>query len=262
MAKLQLLYQTVTGTIPTASSEDPTLPAENLADLHSWSRWQAGTSGTLHALTWDAVTPTACDCAGLFDHNLGGGQTCAVRWADNPGGPWTTVATFTGAANSAALWPPADRALMASWSSVAARYWRLEFSAAVAFTPSLGVVMIGPRLLTERSAHVGMRTPRQSRQVEVLNNVSDAGNFLGRSIIDRGTAGSIDLEHLSPVWVESYWMPFLMHANRFPFFLSWPPLANGQAGPGVFAWSAGPVDAPEHSHPNFQKATLSWQGRT
>ena len=262
MAKLHLLYQTVTGTTPTVSSEDASFPALNLADWHSWSRWKAASAGTSHAVQWDAGTATACDCAAIYNHSLVAGQTCVVQWSTSGAGSWTTVATFTGVAPSTALWPPASQALMASFVSVSARYWRLLFSSGSAFTPSLGVAAIGPRLLTERSAHVGMKTPRQARVMEILNNVSDAGNFLGRSIIDRGVSGSIELEYLSASWVESTWMPFSAHASRYPFFLSWPPVVDGDVQPCVFAWTPGAVDAPEHSHVNFQKASLAWQGRT
>lgn len=262
MAKLHLLYQTVTGTIPTVSSSASGFPADNLADWHSWSRWKAASAATSHTVQWDAGAATACDCAAIHAHNLVAGQTCAVEWSSTGVGAWTAVATFTGVAPSTALWPPASQSLMASFVSVSARYWRLNFASAVAFTPSLGVAIIGPRLLTERSAHVGMKTPRQARQVEILNNISDAGNFLGRSLIDRGVSGSIELEYLSSAWVESTWMPFSVHASRYPFFLSWPPVENGSVLPCVFAWAPGAVDAPEHSHVNFQKASLSWQGRT
>ena len=263
MALFQIGYDNLcTRLTPTASSAAATAPAINLKDWHGWSRWTAGTAGTSHTVTWDAGSgnTASADYAAIYGHDLVTGDSIVVESSPN-GSTWTTQATILPAASVAAWDAPAQSILCRFAAAVAVRYWRLRWALASSRTPSLSVAAMGALMTSERGAHVGMMPLRSGRRIEQLNSTSDAGHFLGRSLVDRGVAGKIDLEPLTPAWVESTWMPFSQHAQSYPFFLAWPPLALSASAGVVLAWSTEAISGPEHSSTVHMRAGLSWQGK-
>jgi hypothetical protein len=272
MAKLQLLADSIL-TMPewvaAPSSADTAFPGYNLRDWHSWSKWKAATAATSHTIiiadTVGAAGTATANALGLYGHDLAGDPTAQLvleGGTDPSGSTWTTIATIRYRDVAGHLWLDDAQAVLTTFPLQTWTAWRLTLTRATPWIPYLAVVALGRRIDTERSVHTGMMNPQQARSVEVLNLNSDAGQFLGRSVIDRGVTGAAELEHLSPAWVEQRWMPFLMHANRHPFFLAWPPVAEGTVARCVFAWSDGPLEPPTWMSGIHLKAALKWKGRT
>ena len=106
------------------------------------------------------------------------------------------------------------------FAPVARRYYRLRFTAAAAC--KIGVIAFGERMQFQRGFYTGFNPPSLNEQVDVSNNRSETGQYLGRSIVRSGAAsGGIDLERVTRAWIDTVWTPFRRHADLYPFFLSW-----------------------------------------
>jgi hypothetical protein len=100
------------------------------------------------------------------------------------------------------------------------RYVRLSFSSPVPC--KIGVIAFGERMQFQRGFYTGFTPPSLNEQVDVSNNRSETGQYLGRSIVRSGAAsGSIDLERVTRDWIDAVWTPFRQHADLYPFFLRW-----------------------------------------
>ena len=106
------------------------------------------------------------------------------------------------------------------FAPVSRRYYRLTFTAAAACR--IGVIAFGERMSFQRGFYTGFNPPSLNEQVDVSNNRSETGQYLGRSIVRSGAAsGGIDLERVTRAWIDTVWTPFRRHADLYPFFLSW-----------------------------------------
>lgn len=87
------------------------------------------------------------------------------------------------------------------------------------------VVYVGTLLTLERKIYVGHTPMPHGRKNEVLNGMSETGNFLGRIVLGSWRESTIPLSLISPEWYREYMDPFLAVAVSTPFFFAWRPQA-------------------------------------
>jgi hypothetical protein len=194
------------GITPTASSSATGKPAIAAAYPTTFEYWQP----TALPATWavDLGSAQAVDYFGLVgDMN---GATVALQSSTN-NSTWTTQQTQSGLT---------DRINMFLFLPVTARYWRLYITGSL---PSIAVVYIGKALAMQRKIYQGHSPLTLSRDTELSNNVSDGGQYLGRSIIRQGASTSFGWQHLKADWYRANFDPFVQAARVAPFFIAWRP---------------------------------------
>jgi len=230
------------GRTPTASTSAAGRPAINATFPTTFEFWQP----TAVPATWsvDLGSARIVDYVGIVgDFN---GATVVVEYSSN-NTTWTSVDTRT---------EVNDRInLFLFFSQVTARYWRLSFSVAI---PRLAVAYIGKLLVMQRPIYQGHTPLTLSRETTVSNNVSEGGQYLGRSIIRQGAQTSASWNHLKADWYRANFDPFVKAARTVPFFIGWRPLAfPGELG---FCWTNDDI-APENSGPrDFMNVDISFRG--
>ncbi|MBA1446178.1 MAG: hypothetical protein FE835_15000 [Gammaproteobacteria bacterium] len=89
-------------------------------------------------------------------------------------------------------------------------------------TPSfLGVLAFGAALKLPAGMHTGFQPPHLNRNTKYLNNVSEGGQFLGRSLLRSGNDGRVDLSFLPASWVQMAWPTLALALETKPFFFCW-----------------------------------------
>lgn len=102
-------------------------------------------------------------------------------------------------------------------------------------TPVIGVIRMGKALEMERPIYGGHTPLNLSRTTVIRPNISERGQFLGRSIIRSGASGSWSWKNLTAAWVRRYLDPFLEAIRTTPFFILWRPSSfPGEAG---YCWT-------------------------
>ncbi len=199
-------YQKHAGTITATSAADgyPALAADN--EL-TYSYWKPATSGGTWTITYSTFQDV--DYIGIAAHTLGTDyEQVMAEYYD--GANWQEIGSVL---------PNTNQPILFLFESVFATAIRIS----VTGTPLIGVVYAGLALQFPMPV-IGQHRPLTfGSQTEFTNNVSDSGQWLGRSIIRRALSGSIEWQYMDDSWVRSQFMPFVESAKKRPFFLSWNP---------------------------------------
>lgn len=201
---------TRTGTV-TASSAVAGFPALSAANPLTYEFWRPVDVSAADAF-WqvDAGEAVSVDYVGIAAHTLGGGATVVVQYStDNV--TYETVDSLT----------PTDNApIMFLFPPQVAQYWRIVVQGADA---SVGVIYVGKVLEMERACYAGLSPIDLSRRTVIRPNISEGGQWLGRSIVRQGSAMSVAFRHLNYDWYEANFDPFVEEAREYPFFFAWRP---------------------------------------
>lgn len=194
-----------------ASSEAAGFVAADAVNQFTTEYWQPV---TLPA-TWtcDAGTGVDTDYIGIAGHTLGTyGNTVAIEYSTD-GDNWTELFTFV---------PDSNKPIMLIYETTTARYWRLTVSGGSGI-PRIGVIYIGQALQMQQPIYGGHRPIVMSRRTDIYGQMSDAGQYMARTIIRKGVGTDYFWEHLTAQWVREYFDPFIKAARTRAFFIAWRP---------------------------------------
>jgi len=155
---------------PTATNTEAGYSVLNIKDLRSYTYWKATGSGTLY-LTINCSSATAADTLGIFSHNLGTASAAVSVESSSDGAAWTE--------RLAAFNPADDYAILKTFSSVSAQYWRVKIVTA-AVVPYLAICILGARITFPNKPHAPL--DKYSIGMEVVNAKSKTGNILGNVV--------------------------------------------------------------------------------
>lgn len=209
---------TRTGTV-TASSAVVGFPATAAANPLTYEFWRPEAVEAFWKV--DAGEAVTIDYVGIAAHTLGGGSTVVVQYSTDDV-TYETVDSLTPTDNSPImfLFPPQS-----------ARYWRVLVQDVVA---SVGVIYVGKVLEMERACFAGLSPIDLNRRTTIRPNISESGQWLGRSIIRQGSAMSVGFRHLTNNFYRTNFDPFVEQAREYPFFFAWRP--EGHATSIGYVW--------------------------
>lgn len=241
----QNLFRSALATV-TVSTEAAGFLRENAYDWNESTYWRPSATGAswlqcslskpqlvnyvaLHAST------LAAD-GGSYDlqYSLDGGTT----WTSALGGVVTPLLNYDSQGNVTGM-PVQYRTFVPILASLW-RFWMTSSSGSY-----VGVVSFGQDFECERGCWTGFSPPSLGRMTQVTNSTTVAGRFVGRTILKRNITSDLTLEHVTEAWVRGTWMPFVISAEQFPFFMQW----NSSNWPfeATFNWSSGTIDSPKNT---------------
>lgn len=223
-----------TGTI-SASSEASGFEKENAYDWNTYDYWSP-TDVTNEWIKVDMGTAQAADYFAVAAHNLNdysGSIKCQYSSDD-----------FASDVHDAStLVTPADNApFFEEFTSVSARYWRLLINSTTT-APRLGCISLGTALEMDRAVGAGFAIPFDARNDMVINQRSEGGQFLGRSVIRKGVSTSMTFTLQTLAFVRGDWRNFLDHAQLYPWFFTW----NPTYGDALLLWLEGDPTPPVYN---------------
>lgn len=205
-------WQKITGTI-SASSASAGYPAANADDPLTYNYWKP----TALTATWeiDASQPTEANYIGIAAHTCGTDQaTVTAQYWD--GSAWQTLASSLPASGD-------DSPIMFLFGQQNATKYRISLSGSTA--PRIGVIYVGKTLDMPRGLAGGQPLITMQRKTTIQPNVSESGQFIGRSITRGGSTATYNFEGLNPDWYRSDFDPFVESARTDPFFIAWNPVS-------------------------------------
>jgi hypothetical protein len=246
-APARIGYHTIlpTSTL-TASSEAEGYPVSFISDYFTFDAWKATGVGP----QWVEVNATriqAVNYVAFAAHNF---YNCAavIRFQYYDGVEWVDLVSER-LLNS-------NRPFMFEFDDVTAKRFRL-FIDSSEDVPYCGVLYIGQILKFQRGVYIGHAPATYNRVDQILNSVSEGGQFLGRSLISEGGQTDISLDWLSPLYVRGEWVPFQDHARTKPFFFSWQPVLYPEEV--IYGWSTS-TPVPTVSGHNYYSVSISMRG--
>lgn len=178
------------------------------------NKWKATGTATQNIVATFA-TAVEVDCLGIFGHNLGSADAQAVLQYSTTSstGPWTTLVGPLNIAED-------DTIFRKAAAGVSARWWRIQLSS-LAAAPIVSNFFIGKTLHMYSGIEPPFSPPGMDDEDEIMNNRSEGGNFLGRSILLRGGRNSLRMSLVPPEWVRTYFEPFRQAVKLHPFYFGW-----------------------------------------
>lgn len=229
-----------------ASSEDANYPAANAYDWLTCDFWRPTTSG---AVTLTVMLPAGkpANYLAFYNHDLWKyGGSIGLQYYD--GSAWVDATT--------SVTPADNKPRMVFFSSVTATQWRVVVTCNGIF--NLGIVSFGSFLSLPYGMYIGWSPPRLARRSRLTTSMSDAGAFLGRSIIGNGIRTNLILQFAPDSWMDTYWLSFIRHAERKPFFFA--PQCVKQPNDVALCWVDDDIPAPTHTHYGFMGANIPLMG--
>lgn len=206
----RILYAPITGTV-TADGTGGALAAND----YTFQRWAVGAPPS----NWTLVTAADADVDTVFiaAHSLAG-ATVAIQTAATVGGAFTTRATIN----------PTDNSTIAvMFNNDGAAYTIRELRIAItggSGTEQVGIIRAGKALQMQRPVFGGVQPIGLSRIVETRHAISEAGQWLGRTIQLQARRTSMNWMHLNSAWYRSEFEPFSLALPQTPFGLIQNPL--------------------------------------
>lgn len=189
--------------------------------------------GPDNSLTYEKWQPTASAATWEYDHGSAAECDYCVIGAHDLG---TRAATVNVQAEIAAVWTtlvsisPADNMpIMAIFEPRTQQAWRLQITYA-GTAPVIGVIKFGKALQMPRPLYGGHAPLDLSRQTILRTNISEAGEFLGRTKQRTAFATSFAWQHLEASWVRANWRPLQLAIETEPFFIAWRPITFSEVG--------------------------------
>jgi hypothetical protein len=214
-----------TGTV-SASSEAVGFPAIAANNPLTYEFWKPTSTPAWWKI--DAGTSTSVNYVGIASHTLGTDSGIVSVQYSTDNSNWTTVDTHT---------PTDNSPIMFLFAPVSARYWRIYFTSSTPAT--VGVVYIGTTLDMQRACYSGLSPIDMSRRSVVRTNVSEGGQWLGRTVIRQGSEMAVGFRHLDYDWYKDNFDPFAKDALSYPFFFAWRP--QGYPETVGYVWVSGDI---------------------
>lgn len=243
-------------------------PASAMGNPFTYELWKPPTSPA--TITVDFGRVRTIDYVGIGAHKLGG---AAVTFRTSLDGVAYTDQ------REAVL--QTDRAVMLLFEPVTARYvqlyiqgWATEPTLLLDFvTPEygladytdaanmhIGVLFVGQCLQMQRSVYGGVTPQPFAKTTEIRPNVSEGGNWLGRSVVRKGYQAGVSFKHLDADWTRANFLPFIDHAveGKGAFFMAWRP--EGYADECFYCWTDDDINPSNMGITDFMQVDFNIKG--
>lgn len=189
----------------------------------------------------DAGSLQECDYIGI----VGSGFGDVTMSYSTDGSTYTDVIGFS---------PTSKAVAMGLCDPVTARYWKVTITKATSITN----IKIGKTLEMQRGIYGGHSPLPLSAKTVKKGNISETGQWLGRTVQRRGFATSFSWSNLTAKWYRNNFQPFVEYANTGAFYISWNPLEfSNEVG---YCWSQNDIQPSNMGVIDLMSVSMSVEG--
>lgn len=240
MTHARILHTPLSGTISATSTVEG-FEAANAGNPNTYSYWKPAVTPASWVIEFGATRTV--DAVGVGAATIAGRTVAVATYA---GGVWTYRATAVAADNGA---------LVHLFAPVACERVLVEVSGAV---PVIGVIYAGRAMVMPRREFTGLGQLLHSRRTEFEQNVSEGGQWLGRSVARISTQTQFAWEYLDAAFVRDELDPFSRAAAVRPFFLA--PMPGRVAADCHLAWVREDIRPQRMGVKGFQRVAFDATG--
>lgn len=201
----------VTGGTPSSSTEASGFFTEGPDNSLTYEKWKP--TGSTSSWT-NTFSSTTIDYVCIGAHTLGT-NTCTISVTVNGA---TTVISSTAITN--------DSPIFCIFEPVAATSLTVNISGGI---PEIGVIKIGAAMQMERPLYGGHSPLDLARSTIMRSNISETGEWLGRTKLRSRFDTEFAWSNLTAQWVRDNWRDFQLAIETEPFFIAWRPDPNNTA---------------------------------
>jgi hypothetical protein len=236
----------------TPSSEAEGFEAVNAYDRLTTTWWKPGGPPTniLTASFGGISGAVTVNYFGVMGHNLGT-EGVTIKLQYSTGSPISWINLFT-------ISPTDDLCLFRyDAAGVEAEDWRVVLTSSTA-DAFMAVLSFGAALATPSGLRAPFKPINLNRDKDILNNISEGGQFAGRSVISDGYKVEIKQDTVDPAWIEANYDALMDWIEVSPFFFSWD--YENHLADAAYVWIES-VDAPNYTHQGALYMAFSFKCR-
>lgn len=204
------------GAVVSASAADSGFPETNATSwLITGGGWRATADPEINLTVSLPLTENANGYA-IFKHNLGD-LSASIKLQYSANG--TTWLDFTGSAKN----PGDNKAIFfISDTPVSAAWWRLNITnIPTGETVTIGQTFISNSLRMFSPPEPGFTPPDLALNNQYISSRADGGDYLGRTLIRRGSKMSFNNSVVSKAWIRDNWQDVMNAIEKTPFYYAW-----------------------------------------
>lgn len=215
-----------------ASSSATNRPASAMLTWQTYERWEPSAGATAATIT---ITPNGetFSALGIAAHTLSVCDTVEVRVG--VGGAAETISHFPAQGSTLDLdfedesfrefnpYPDNETTLILMKEKAASNQVEIYMTWS-GEPPTIGKLILGDALAMERPFYGGHAPAMLNRSTQTVPNISESGEWLGRSLIRQGRSARMQWDNLTASWYRRYFEPLIEHATKLPFIVAWNPL--------------------------------------
>ena len=240
-----------TGAVVSASAADANFPETNATSwLITGGGWRATVTPEVNITASLLVTENANSYA-IFKHNLGDlAATIKLQYSAD-GAVWTDFPASTkNVADNKAIFFVSDTPVSAAW-------WRLNITnIPAAATVIIGQTFISNSLRMYSPPEPGFTPPDLALNNEYISSRADGGDFLGRTLIRRGSKMSFNNSIVPKIWIRDNWQDVMVAIEKTPFYYGWD--TSNYPAEVAYCYVPKKIAIPSYINSNFFSLNLSF----
>ena len=122
-----------------------------------------------------------------------------------------------------------DSPILIIFEPTTSERWRIQIPATTSL-PTIGVIKFGRALQMQQAIYGGHSPINLARQTVLRSNLSETGEFLGRTKQRALLSTSYAWTHLSADWIRTNWPSLQKAVESEPFWIAWRPADYGEVG--------------------------------
>lgn len=179
-------------------------------------------------------------------HNFNStGAKIRVYSSSTSGGPWNASIDFT---------PTSDDVFLQNFTSVSARYVRVEISGQIA-PVIFSVLYIGDALKLPRPMPNGFTPPEFGRQDEVKASFTAGNEIAGISVIRKPTKTRVMIKQAPATWFFEYWIGLTESLLSRPVFFRWK-----ETGSTIYGYVPKRLQPPKFKKNHYMDGNIDIEG--
>lgn len=203
-------------------------PLSSITNPLTYEAWRSEALDNSPFFRIDAGGPVEIDYLGIAAHTLGRNGV-QVTWESSTDAiAWDIEAQFI---------PSDDHSIMVLITPKTRRHWRVTFSTTTVI--QIASVYMHKTLEIERPIYGGHTPINLSRITTTRPQMSETGQWLGRTTLRKGFRTSFAWQHLRSDWYRNNFDPFVEKARSRPFFIAWRP--GDFSGEVAYCWTTGDI---------------------
>ncbi len=241
------LLDSLSSYVFTTGTEDGSNPFANCYDHNVYDYMALVASASGYQIDVDVGSSLSANYIAFYKHNFADVSATIQLYYDDTG--------FTDA--SGLITPTSSAPVIVTFGAQSSQDWRIEIDNQNNDV-TIGDIKFGTILETDFGVHIGHSPLTQARDVEYSHSIAEGGLSLGRAITNRGVSASYNIEHMSQTFLRNSWNPFVVHAERYPFYMAWD--EDNYSTEVAYCENSGPIGKPVFNNHNRASASLPVRG--
>ena len=247
-------------TIITANRNDDNYPVSNIGTWPTYERYEISADSVVRIFI---SFPQAefINSYGIARHNLGDEEmTIRLHSSTDFGASWTLYQPNGISSFYSFSQENETMFFVGNDASVNAQTWRITIDNVPTFKQNnirIGNIFLGNSLKLFSPPDRGFVPPDLAMKDEFTSNVSEGGDYLGRTLLRKAAETQFKMSNVAESWVNDEWKACMRAVQEHPFYFGWDVVNHPLSV--AYCYTERTIDHPKYSDSGFYTVPLKFR---